>query len=164
MQLFLDQFRLLGFGPIIDDLTPTDIKTDFFGMGVNIDLGEWFLAGEYIRGPDPNVENIIYSKTKSWYMKVGRRFGPFTAHATYVQEKADLSAFNDLSAATGISLESLRQNLDYVIDEGNVKNLILGLRYDWNTNTALKFEMDHVELTEPKRNGTLYSFSIDIVF
>jgi len=127
----------------------------FYETGLSYDNGDISLVGEYTYF---DAKNPAFLDSSAYMVKAAKRFGEFTPHLTY----SNVSTSTD-SGTNGAIQETL--NLE---DEQN--SITAGLRYDYDSSTALKFEIQqHTEkkvpqLGEVDETAMLYSVAVDVVF
>lgn len=138
-----------------EDFTINGQLVGFYGVAAAYDNGEMTVIGEYTStfGDLP-----FFPVTNNYLVKVGKRLGDFTPHLTY----------SATSTSTESGIEGDIQESANLESEEN--SITLGLRYDYDLSTALKFEVQ--QNNEDKRQGVgkvdesgiLYSVAIDLVF
>jgi hypothetical protein len=110
----------------------------FLGLGIEYDAYDWFVATEItsIETKDSWVDQDI-----TYYITAGMQFGKFTPSITCeVKETEDFEKFPELAALPAelqppvIGTIGLIQNLSF--DDNEI--ITLGLRYNMDTNVALK--------------------------
>ncbi len=159
--------RSVGAVAAADDLqTTSDDDGSFTQIGVTVDTGRFVAAAESV---EFEIEGSPFSIDKRWYVMLGMRFGDVLVHVTKAEAKdeaADLTANlpNALSGLTPL-LEGIAEGL---VDEHDT--LTLGVRWDFTSSTALKFQYDSMtdyetdEVTGEDLDQKLISFAIQTVF
>jgi len=128
----------------------------FYEAGFSYDNGEINLVAEYTHF---DGKNPAFMDSDAYLVKVAKRFGEFTPHLTYssVATSKDSGANGNIQEIAGL--------------EDEQTSITAGLRYDYDSSTALKFEVQ--QHTEDKVAGVpgeidetamLYSIAVDVVF
>lgn len=101
-------------------------------------------------------ESSLFLDDQAWLLGVAMRAGDFTPHITYTSEKDEFDSGNEGVVQKALPLQSEQSSI------------IVGLRYDYDSSTALKFEIqNNDETTASGADGdsaTLYSVAVDVVF
>jgi len=101
-------------------------------------------------------ESSLFLDDQAWLLGIAARFGDFTPHLTYTTEKDSFDSGTEGEIQKQLPLESEQSSI------------IVGLRYDYDSSTALKFEIqNNDETTASGADGdsaTLYSVAVDVVF
>jgi hypothetical protein len=126
---------------------------DFYNVAIMYDNGDYSFITEMTA---IEYESGLLVDNRAWLASVAKRIGSTTTHLTYSTSRDVLN-----SGDSGKLQEAL--NL-----QGEDKSVTLGLRYDYDVNTALKFETQyHDELIHQGEKGDhamLYSFAVDVIF
>lgn len=132
---------------------PDGKRASVLSIGASYDPGQWFVMGEVGR---INARSILGDKSAG-YVSAGYRFGSVTPYATFSKVVAntptrvdglDLSSLPPPYAAAG---QRLNKELNAWLSMISVQDtLSTGVRWDAGSNTALKFQFDHVR----PRKGT----------
>jgi hypothetical protein len=139
----------------VDDFTLTGQEIGFYGIAAGYDNGNYSAIAEYTQsfGDAPFIPIV-----NTYLVKAAKRFSDITAHLTFTSSETELDS--------GIN-ETIQKSL---MLEDKQSSIILGARYDYDSSSALKFEIQ--QLTEDMRSGAgeidetgmLYSVAIDLVF
>lgn len=146
-----DAFR--QFGPegiaIADKYAVNNRATSFFGIGASYDPGHWFVQGEL---GHINTHSVLGEST-GWYGTGGYRLGKFTPYVTFARVKADsnrsdpgltVSALPPPLAGPATELNfALNASLGIIAVQ---KSISFGTRWDFAKNSALKLQVDHIDL------------------
>ena len=101
-------------------------------------------------------ETSVLLDDQAWMVSAAMRMGEFTPHVRYSTQKDEFD-----SGVEG----DIQKQLGLEADESSIT---LGLRYDYDSSTALKFEIqNHDEKTIKSEDGDsaiLYSVALDLVF
>ena len=127
----------------------------FYEVAAAYDNGDFSFIGEYTSSFS---DMAFLPDTSAFLVKAGKRFGNITSHITYAST----------TTSTDSGINGYIQELATLENEEN--SIIVGLRYDYDSSTALKFEVQ--QNNEDKRQGAgeidesgmLYTVAIDLVF
>jgi hypothetical protein len=101
-------------------------------------------------------ESSLFLDDQAWLIGVAMRMGDFTPHFTYTTEKDSFDSGKE---------GEIQKQLPLLSEQSSI---IVGLRYDYDSGTALKFEIqNNDEKTSAGVDGdsaTLYSVAVDVVF
>ncbi|MFT4766135.1 MAG: hypothetical protein ACI9OH_003258 [Oleispira sp.] len=126
---------------------------DFYNAAITYDNGSYSFIAEVTA---TEYESGLLVDNRAWLTSVAKRMGSTTTHLTYSTSRDVLN-----SGDSGKLQEAL--NL-----QGEDESVTLGLRYDYDVNTALKLEAQyHDELVHQGEKGDhamLYSFAVDVIF
>lgn len=126
---------------------------DFYSAALTFDNGNYSFIGEVTA---IEYESGLLVDNRAWLASMAKRFGETITHLTYSTSRDILN-----SGDSGKLQEAL--NL-----QGEDESVTLGLRYDYDVNTALKFEAQyHNEIINRGIEGDyamLYSFAVDVIF
>ena len=143
----------LGDPSAAEDFNFTGQTSSFYGAALTYDDGTYSAVAEWTA---LDHESSLLLDDQGWLVGVAGRFGDFTPHLTYSSEADSFDSGN----------EGYIQELLPLQDEQT--SITLGLRYDYDTSTALKFEIqNNDEETYAGDDGdsaTLYSVAVDLVF
>jgi len=146
-------FTGIGDASAADDFAPDGQTTTFMQAAVSYDNGDVSMVAEWTA-----LENdyLAIPDDTAWMVTVAKRFGDYTPHLTYSYDKDEYESGSegDLQEALGLAFEQ--------------SSITLGLRYDYDAATALKFEVqtnnEKNDSTDLDETGTLYSVALDLVF
>lgn len=110
-----------------NDTVLSKSRLRMFGAYFGYDTDHWEAIGEYYRFANADVGNGARHTSSAGFVQVGRHFGAWTPFVRY--ERAALNA-NDLFFASQKAGRSYRRTS-------------LGLRYDINARSAIKFELSN---------------------
>ena len=126
---------------------------DFYNAAVTYDNGNYSFITEVTA---IEYESGLLVDNRAWLASVAKRIGSTTTHLTYSNSRDVLNSGDSGKLQKALNLQ------------GEDKSVTLGLRYDYDVNTALKVEAQyHDELIHQGVKGDhamLYSFAIDVIF
>jgi hypothetical protein len=137
----------------LDDFNFEDKKANFYNAALTYDNGDFSFITEttFLK-----YETGLLVDNQAWLASMAQRFSAVTVHLTYSTSRDILG-----DGEKGDLQEAL--NL-----QGEDQSVMLGLRYDYDVNTALKFEIQHhdelVNQGAPGDQAMLYSFAVDVIF
>ena len=150
----LSAINLLGkSASVADDFTFKGKEGAFYGVALTYNDGEYGLVAE---GTAIEYETGLLLDNLAWLISGSKRFNDFTAHATYSTSKDILESgdVGDVQEALGLKGEDI--------------STILGVRYDYDAGTAIKFEVEHhdekVHNAVDGNSAMLYSVAVDVIF
>ncbi|MFC3679242.1 porin [Bacterioplanoides pacificum] len=128
-------------------------RARYYNLATTWDNGDWsFIAETAII----DFESGLYVDNFAWLASAAKRFGALTLHTTYSTSRDRLD---------GGEVGEIQKTMKL---RGEDDSVTLGMRYDLDEATALKFEATHhVEETnqgEPGGSGTLYRAALQLVF
>lgn len=148
-----------GYSDAEVDTAKTDFvvqgeESGFYGLALGYDNGDISLIGELTQG---FAGTPFFPASQSYLVKLGKRFNDMTAHLTYTARENDLESGIDGAIQKVLGFED-KQN-----------SIIAGLRYDYASSTAIKFEVQQhneeiVSGQKVDESGMLYSIALDLVF
>lgn len=136
-----------------EDFTFDGHEANFYNVAIMYDNGDYSFiteatAIEYDAG--------LLVDNRAWLVSLAKRFGSTTTHLTYSNSRDVLNAGDSGKLQKALKLQ------------GEDKSVTLGMRYDYDVNTALKVEAQyHDEIEHQGEKGDyamLYSFAIDVIF
>lgn len=143
----------LGDPSAADDFNLTGQTTQFIEAALTYDNGTYSALAEWTLF---DHESAFLMDDQAWLISVARRIDKFTPHLTYSTQKDEYE-----SGTEG----EIQKRLGFATEESSIT---LGLRYDYDSSTALKFEIqNHDEKTIKSEDGDsaiLYSVALDLVF
>ena len=126
---------------------------DFYNAALMFDNGSFSFISEVTA---IEYESGLLVDNRAWLTSIAQRIGETTTHLTYSTSRDVLN-----SGDSGKLQEALML-------QGEDKSVTLGLRYDYDVNTALKVEAQyHDEIMNRGVEGSyamLYSFAVDVIF
>lgn len=126
---------------------------DFYNAALMFDNGSFSFISEVTA---IEYESGLLVDNRAWLTSIAQRIGETTTHLTYSTSRDILN-----SGDSGKLQEALML-------QGEDKSVTLGLRYDYDVNTALKVEAQyHDEIMNRGVEGSyamLYSFAVDVIF
>ncbi len=137
----------------LEDFNFEDKKANFYNAALTYDNGDFSFITEttFLK-----YETGLLVDNQAWLASMAQRFSAVTVHLTYSTSRDILG-----DGEKGDLQEAL--NL-----QGEDQSVMLGLRYDYDVNTALKFEIQHhdelVNQGAPGDQAMLYSFAVDVIF
>jgi hypothetical protein len=137
----------------------------FYGGSIEYDAFDWFVAAEYT---GVEIEDSFYPDEVNYYVTAGIRTGKWTPFITY--EKSDLnngpkflSGVSSLPAAFQPGVTQLVVGIQQpAVAEDNT--LSVGVRYDLDTNVALKADVVKRTNDINENEDTLLRFAVNYVF
>jgi hypothetical protein len=143
----------LGDPSAADDFNFTGQTSQFVGAALTYDDGMYSAVAEWTA---LDHESSLFLDDQAWLISVAGRFGDFTPHLTYTTEKDEFDSGNEGVIQKTLPLQSEQSSI------------IAGLRYDYDSATALKLEIQsNDETTAAGADGDsamLYSVAVDVVF
>ena len=137
----------------LDDFNFEAKQANFYNAAFTYDNGDFSFITESTL---LMYETGLMVDNRAWLASMAQRFSAVTVHLTYSNSRDILS-----SGEKGDLQEALKL-------EGEDQSIILGLRYDYDVNTAVKFEVQHhdelVNQGEDGDQAMLYSFAVDVIF
>jgi hypothetical protein len=135
------------------DFSLTGQELGFYGLAAGYDNGDISAVAEFTKSFS---DSTFFPDTTASLIKVGKRFNQFVGHLTYSATENELASGIDGTIQEAIGLEDKQSSI------------IAGLRYDYDTNTALKFEVqnhdEEIVSGAKGESGMLYTVAIDLVF
>lgn len=126
---------------------------DFYNAAIMYDNGDYSFITEITA---IEYESGLLVDNRAWLASVAKRIGSTTTHLTYSNSRDVLNSGDSGKLQKALKLQ------------GEDKSVTLGLRYDYDVNTAIKVEAQyHDELEHQGEKGDhamLYSFAVDVIF
>lgn len=144
---------ILGDPSAAEDFNLTGQTSQFIAAALTYDDGTYSLLAEWTAF---DHETSLLADDQAWMASAAMRMGEFTPHVRYSTRKEVADSGNEGRIQKQLGLEAEQSSIT------------LGLRYDYDSSTALKFEAQHHD--EKTINGDdgesamLYSVSVDLVF
>jgi hypothetical protein len=158
---------LAGIQPFIsaalfNNLIMEDDTGIFLGLGLEYDAYDWFVAGEVT---SVDTENSFLAEDIAYYITAGMRSGKFTTSLTYeVKESDDALKFADQINPLPASLQGTIAILEAAFADDQ-EIITLGLRYDMDTNVALKADISKfTDGLNEANDATLVRVGVNYVF
>ncbi|WJG08799.1 porin [Aliiglaciecola sp. LCG003] len=159
--------QLAAFSPsIVDSLRLQDDTAQFLGLGVEIDQFDWFISAEIT---EVNIKDSFLPKDTAYYVTAGIRTGKFTPSITYesLDGRGEIRFLDQVAALPAelqptftAAVTGVQQNF---FDEYSV--ITLGLRYDMDTNVALKADISkYSDDVDDTADATLMRVAVNYVF
>jgi hypothetical protein len=149
----LRAFTGVGDASAGEDFNFTGQTSQFVEAAFTYDDGTYSAVAEWTA---LEHESSLFLDDQAWLIGVAARVGDFTPHITYTTEKDSFDSGKEGEIQKQLPLESEQSSI------------IVGLRYDYDSGTALKFEIqNNDEKTSAGVDGdsaTLYSVAVDVVF
>jgi hypothetical protein len=149
----LESFTGVGDTSAAEDFNFTGQTSQFIEAALTYDDGTYSAVAEWTA---LDHETSLFLDDEAWLISVAARFGEFTPHLTYTNEKDSFDSGKEGEIQKQLPLKSEQSSI------------ILGLRWDYDSSTALKFEVqNNDEKTAAGDDGdsaTLYSVAVDVVF
>lgn len=152
-QILLNQYTGVGEPSASEDFNLTGQTSQFIAAALTYDDGTYNLLAEWTSF---DHETSLLADDQAWMASAAMRMGEFTPHVRYSTRKEVADSGNE---------GRIQKQLGF---EAEQSSITLGLRYDYDSSTALKFEAQHHdEKTVSGVDGEsamLYSVSVDLVF
>jgi hypothetical protein len=144
---------LLGDPSAADDFSFDGQTSQFIGAAFTYDNGAYSAVAEWTA---LDHETSLILDDQAWLVSVSARFGEFTPHLTYSTEKDSFDSGNEGTIQEALPLQYEQTSIT------------AGLRYDYDSSTALKFEIQNNDETKAAGvdgdSATLYSVAVDVIF
>nr|WP_136249641.1 porin [Ningiella ruwaisensis] len=157
---------------LADDLALVDDQGVFLGLGLEYDNFDWFVSGELT---SVETEDSFSPEDIAWYVTAGMRLGKWTPHLTYETRDGnqDFKFLDQVAAFPPEFQPGLMQAVaglqGFFMEEFSM--ITVGLRYDFDTNVALKAEVSRYDnkIDNPAdintaEDTTLINISVNYVF
>jgi hypothetical protein len=146
-------------------LSASDDTGIFYGLSIEYDAYDWFVAAEMT---GIKIDDSFYQDESNFYVTAGIRTGKWTPFITY--EKSDLNDgpkfLSDIGGFPAPFQPALTQLVVGIqtpaISEDST--LSAGVRYDLDTNTALKADIVKFTNDISEEEDTLLRFAVNYVF
>jgi hypothetical protein len=119
----------------------------YSSIGFSWSPGPWHVQGEF-----SNITSTFYGSYDGQraYLQIGRRFGDFLPHITYANSWDDRDFPYDPPVIPDPGLQGLYAGLKDNLSSGKVdqRSVSLGIRWDFASQKALKFQCDFVTLDD----------------
>lgn len=138
---------------VLEDFNLSEQNARFYNLATTYDNGDFSVVMEatYL-----DYDSGLLVDNFAWMGGVAQRFDDLTLHATYSSSRDSVE-----SGEKGKLQEALKL-------QGEDDSVTLGVRYDLDAATALKFEMTHhdeeTNRGEPGRSANLYRLALQLVF
>jgi hypothetical protein len=144
---------MIGDPSAAEDFNFSGQTTQFIAAGLTYDDGAYMAVAEWTA---LNHESSLLLDDQAWLVSVATRIDQFTPHITYTNEKGSFDSGNE-----GI----IQKALPLLSEQSSIT---VGLRYDYDSSTALKFEIQNNDETTAAgvdgESATLYSVAVDVIF
>jgi len=137
-----------------------DLMGSFGGVGFNLDWQNIVIYSEFIRRETVEEMEMAFPDQDAHYTTLGYRIGNFLPHITYAR------------------IDKGKDDSIFALKQESIKT---GLRYDFEENAALKFEVNYVKtdrdpgdfttgdygyglFESPTEKATIYSLGVDVIF
>lgn len=143
----------LGDASAAEDFNFSGQTSQFIAAGLTYDDGAYMAVAEWTA---LNHESSLLLDDQAWLVSVATRIDQFTPHITYTNEKGSFDSGNE-----GI----IQKALPLLSEQSSIT---VGVRYDYDSSTALKFEIQNNDETTAAgadgESATLYSVAVDVIF
>lgn len=143
----------LGDASAAEDFNFSGQTSQFIGAAVTYNDGTYGAVAEWTA---LDHESSLFLDDQAWLIGVSARYGDFTPHLTYTNEKDSFDSGNEGKIQKALPLLSEQSSI------------IVGVRYDYDSSTALKFEIQNNDETTAAgadgESATLYSVAVDVIF
>lgn len=147
---------------LFNNLDSTEDSGQFLGFGIEVDKFDWFVSAEIT---SVDTEDSFIREDVSYYVTAGLRLGQFTPSLTYeVRDSDDDFKFVDQISQLPVALQAQLFGVQTLFDDDE-NALTLALRYDYDTNVALK--ADVIKFTDDlneANDATLLRVGVNYVF
>ncbi|MEA2099109.1 MAG: hypothetical protein U9P72_03170 [Campylobacterota bacterium] len=143
-----------------DHIAFDDSKAIFTNVALSVDYEDIILISEYTV---KNIEDTVsVDESTAYYATLGYRMGKFTPHVTYSVLESEPEYIDDSKVDAARSIKAI-----------DSETIAVGLRYDLNMYSALKFEYQNNSVTpHDKKDSTnqvqtdanLYKIALNIAF
>ena len=158
---------IAGIEPFISPTLLNNLKMEddtgiFLGLGLEYDAYDWFVSAEIT---SVDTEDSFLAEDIAYYATAGIRFGKFTPSLTYeVKDSDDDLKFADQINLLPDSLQGTIAVLEAAFDDDN-ETITLALRYDMDTNVALKADISkYTDNLDASNDATLVRVGVNYVF
>lgn len=154
----------LGLPALAEDMRFKEDSGTFIGFGAEIDTYDYFTSAEITIADNPKT---FYSETTSYYVTAGMRTGKFTPSITYEKfEQDDQVKFLDQLVGLPDAILPTATAIVFGLQQASSHDVItLGLRYDMDTNVALKVDLSKYSDEEvAEDDGNMLRFAVNYVF
>lgn len=165
IDLLIGQLAMIS-SPLADKLAFNDDSSIFYGIGVEIDQFDWFISAEWT---SIDIEDSFNPQDVAYYVTAGIRHGKFTPSVTYekLDGNDDVKFLGDVAAlpetvrgAAAMIVGGVQQA---VMEE--ISTVTLGLRYDFDTNVALKADISRsTDDINSANDTTLVRVGVNYIF
>lgn len=162
----LNGLRAAGLTSLADDLALEDDSASFVGFGVDVDKFDWFASAEYTV---ITTDDSYNPEDKAFYVTAGLRIDKWTPSITYenkdgTEDPKFLDKVAALPAAVQPTAAAVTVGLQQAFQE-EFDLITLGLRYDYDTNIALKADVSKFsDDVNDANDTTLVRFAVNYVF
>lgn len=139
--------------PSFGDFLAIDEDTaSYYGVGVEVDQGSWFIGAEYT---EIDIEESYTPNDTAWYVTAGLRAGKWTPSVTYESFEGDEVKGLDELAGLPQELQAALRPVVFGLNAQFAESYdvaTVSLRYEFDTNVALK--ADFSRYTDTLNNDT----------
>jgi hypothetical protein len=147
---------------LFNNLRHEESTGTFYGLGLEYDAYDWFVSGEIT---SIDTESSYLAEDVAYYVTAGMRFGKFTPSLTYeAKESDDALKFADQINPLPASLQGTIAVLESAFADDE-ETITLALRYDLDTNVALKADISkYSDNLNDGNDATLMRVGVNYVF
>lgn len=143
----------LPTAPLGDDFDMTGQTTTFLEAALTYDNGTSSMVAEWTA---LDYGTAAFLDDSAWLVAYAHRLGDISLHATYTEHKSEYE-----SGTNGATQKA-------AIGDDESTSIILGMRWDYDSSSAFKFEVQNKDEKTYKgadgESAILYSVAVDIVF
>lgn len=152
----------VGLSNVIAELDFNDDTSEFIGLGVTLDQGQWVMVSEYNR---INVKQSFFAKRENYYLSLAYRLDTLTPYMSF--EREDHRSKTEIYQPYTSSLPpQLLQPLIAVVESQAVdsKTWNMGVRYDFHPSAAFKMQYSNEKNTLTDSRSDVVAIGVDLVF
>ncbi|MFC3204030.1 hypothetical protein ACFOEW_19675 [Alteromonas oceani] len=156
-------WQMTPFPEVGSELDVNEDKSEGLEFGVIFDNQDWLFVAEYIPS---SLDKTLIGDYEPWMVSVGKRFDNFMVHATVGEDvsKPYRDAINQVPLGVDPGLDALYAQTEAVLAtrEYSLPFYSVGLRWDFHSSAAMKFEYTHTELFGGDKSGALQAAIVTV--
>ncbi|NRA55886.1 MAG: hypothetical protein HRU23_17245 [Gammaproteobacteria bacterium] len=128
-----------GYHDVASQLLVAEDEAVFAELGLQIDYNDYIVIAEYA---SLEIKNSYRAKEASYYVTLGKRFDDVLVHVTYGKDDDESRVITNDVASGNLQIDALKAGTDAFMrtQEDDSSYVTLGLRWDFHSSAALKFE------------------------